>query len=184
MKNGWRKYQSISLPDLFGRLLKPALGRVDLAIAAVDVVLHISHVVKLKGPSALLVCVCLLILGLERIVVRLGAGSELVLCVGEEVVGAVANEEGAADFGVGDGKLRRALVGARHGRLAHELLCRPSISDMRTRRSSMDSPSSLRVSAAAMMSAVSGFRRCWDVSCRRSWQPRRNRDRGNAKLWS
>lgn len=94
MKNGWRrKYQSISLPDLFGRLLKPSLGRVNLAIAAVDVVLHISHVVKLEGPSALLFCVCLLILGLERIVVRLGARSKLVLCVGEKVVGAVADEK-------------------------------------------------------------------------------------------
>jgi hypothetical protein len=87
------KYQSIGLPDLFGRLLKPSLGGVNLAVAAVDVVLHISHVVKLEGPSALLVCVGLLVLGLERIVVRLGARAKLVLCVGEEIVGAVADEK-------------------------------------------------------------------------------------------
>jgi hypothetical protein len=115
--------QSIGLPDLFGRLLEPTLGRFNLAIAAVNVVLHVSHVVKLEAPPALLVCVCLVILRLERLIVHLLAGAQLILGVGEEVVGAVTDEVGATDLEVGDAELRRALVGARHGLLAHELLC-------------------------------------------------------------
>jgi hypothetical protein len=120
-------HQSIRLPDLFWRLLEPSLGRVDLAIAAVDVVLHVPHVVKVKAPSPLLVGVGLLVLGLEGFVVDLGAGSQLVLCVGEEIVRAVADEVRAADLGIGDAELRRALVGSRHGLLAHELLCVASV---------------------------------------------------------
>jgi hypothetical protein len=38
--------QSVGLPDLLGRLLKAVLGRVNLATAAVDVMLHVAHVVK------------------------------------------------------------------------------------------------------------------------------------------
>jgi hypothetical protein len=36
---------------------------------------------------------------------------------------AVPDEIGAADFGVGDAELRRALVRPRHELLTHELLC-------------------------------------------------------------
>jgi hypothetical protein len=116
-------YQSIRLSDLFRRLLEPSLCRVDLAIAAVNVVLHIPHIVKVKAPSPLLVGVGILVLGFEGFVVDLGAGTQFVFCVGEEIVGAVPDEVRAADFGVGDAELRRALVGSRHRLLAHELLC-------------------------------------------------------------
>jgi hypothetical protein len=85
-------YQSIRLADLLGRLLEPSLGRVNLAVAAVNVVLHVPHVVKLKAPPALLVGVCLLVLGLEGLVVRLGTRTQLVLGVGEQVVGAIADQ--------------------------------------------------------------------------------------------
>ena len=34
-----------------------------------------------------------------------GTGTKILLCVGEEVVRAGADNEGAADFGIGDGKL-------------------------------------------------------------------------------
>jgi hypothetical protein len=87
------------------------------------VVLHVPVVVELEAPPALLVCVCLLILGLERLIVHFWTRTQLILGVGEEVVGAVADEVRAADLGVGDAELRRALVGAAHGLLAHELLC-------------------------------------------------------------
>jgi hypothetical protein len=148
-------HQSIRLPDLFGRLFEPSLGRFDLAIAAVDVVLHIPHVVEIKAPSPLLVGVGLLVLGLEGLVVDLWAGSQLVFCVGEEIVGAVADEVRATDFGVGDAELRRALVGSRHGLLAHELLCVASVVSKRE-GAPFDLPSSLRVSAAAMLSTAVG----------------------------
>lgn len=116
-------HQGVGLADLLGRLLEAALGLVDLAVAAVDVVLHVAQVVEVEAPAALLVGIGLGVLGLEGLVVDLGAGAELVLGVGEEVVGAVADEVGAADLGVGDAELGRALVGAAHELLAHELFC-------------------------------------------------------------
>lgn len=91
-QDGISTHQSIRLSNLLGRLLQTALSLVYLAIAAVNVVLHVPQVVEVKAPPALLVCVCLVVLGLEGFIVDLGAGAELVLCVGEEVVGAVANK--------------------------------------------------------------------------------------------
>jgi hypothetical protein len=91
------------LPDLLRRLLESSLGRVNLAIATVNVVLHVPHVVKLEAPPALLVGFCILILGLEGLIVHLGAGTQLVLGVGEEVVRAVPDKVGTTDFGVGNG---------------------------------------------------------------------------------
>jgi len=149
----WKTHQSVGLPDLLGRLLETALGRVNLAVAAVNVVLHVPVVVEFEAPPALLVGVCLLVLRLERLVVHLWAGPQLVLGVGEEVVGAVADEVGAADLGVGDAELRRALVGAAHGLLAHELLC-VGVSIVQAVLWLQDIPSSLRVSAAAILSIV------------------------------
>lgn len=84
--------------------------------------LHIPHIVELEPPSALLVGIGFLVLGLEGFVVRLWTGTELVLRVGKKVVGAVADEVRTADLGIGDAELRRTLVGTRHELLAHELL--------------------------------------------------------------
>jgi hypothetical protein len=88
------------------------------------VVLHVAQVVKVEPPAALLVGVGVGVLCLEGFIVDLWAGAELVLCVCEEVVGAVADEIGAADLGVGDGELGRTRVGSAHELLAHELLWR------------------------------------------------------------
>lgn len=85
--------------------------------------LHVPHIVKVEAPPALLVCVCLLVLGLERLIMRLGTRTQFVLRVGEQIVWAVSDKIRATDFRVGDAELRRALVGAGHGLLAHELLC-------------------------------------------------------------
>ena len=115
-------YQGVGLANFLGRLLEAALGLVDLAVAAVNVVLHVAQVVKVEPPAALLVGVGVGILCLEGVVVGLWAGAELVFCVCEEVVGAVADEIGAADLGVGDGELGGAGVGSAHELLAHELL--------------------------------------------------------------
>jgi hypothetical protein len=84
--------------------------------------LHVPHVVEVEAPPALLLCICLLVLGLECLIMRLGTRSQFVLRVCEEVVRTVADKIRATDFRVGDAELRRALVGARHGLLAHELL--------------------------------------------------------------
>ena len=84
--------------------------------------LHVLHVVELEAPSALLFGIGLLVLGLERLIVDLRAGAELILGIGEEIVGAVADEIRATDFGVGDAELWRALVGTAHELLAHKLL--------------------------------------------------------------
>src|SRR5690242_5184989 len=119
-------YQGVCLANLLGRLLQTALGLVDLAVAAVNVVLHVAQVVKVEPPAALLVGVGVEVLGLEGLVVDLGTGPQLVLCVCEEVVRAVADEVGAADLGVRDAELRCALVGAAHELLAHELLQQPA----------------------------------------------------------
>jgi hypothetical protein len=110
------------LPYLFRRLLQATLGSVYLAVAAVNVMLHIAHVIKLEAPPALLVRVCLLVLRLERLVVDLGTGTQFVLGVGEEIMGAVAYEIRATNFGVGDAELGRALVGSAHELFAHKLL--------------------------------------------------------------
>ncbi|PVI02854.1 GPI transamidase component GPI16 precursor [Periconia macrospinosa] len=61
----------------------------------------------------------------------LGARTKVLLGVREEVVGALTDKVGAADFGVGDTELRGALVTSGHRRLAHELLC--DISDYHER---------------------------------------------------
>jgi hypothetical protein len=54
---------------------------------------------------------------------RFGTRTQFVLRVREEVVWAVPNKIRTTDLRVGDAELRRALVGPRHGLLAHELLC-------------------------------------------------------------
>lgn len=112
-------YQRIRLPDLIGRLLQPSLRRVDAPIALVDILLQVAHVVVIESELLLLGRRHALIFRLERLAVHLGAGTQVLLGVGEEIMRTGAGEEGAADFGVGDGELGAARGGAG----AHELLC-------------------------------------------------------------
>ena len=58
--------------------------------------LHVSHIIELETPSALLVRLCVCVLNLQRLVVHLGTGAQLVLGIGEEVVWTVADEVRAA----------------------------------------------------------------------------------------
>lgn len=114
--------------------------------------LHVAHVIILEAPPALLLGVGLLVLGLERLIVNFATGPQFVLGVGEEVVRAVADEIRAANLGVGDAELGRALVGSVHELLAHELLCAVLVVLFFSLGPGWDSiPSSLRVSAAAIM---------------------------------
>ena len=53
----------------------------------------------------------------------LGQGAQFVFCVCEEIMGTVANKVGAADLGVGDRKLWRALAWSEP---AHELFLKKS----------------------------------------------------------
>lgn len=106
--------QRVRLPDLVGRLLEPALRRVDPAVALVDVLLHVAHVVVLEPELGLFLAVEPLPFALERLAVHFWAGSEVLLCVGEEVVGAGANDKGAANAGVAEGDLGGAGAAGAH----------------------------------------------------------------------
>jgi hypothetical protein len=55
---------------------------------------------------------------LQRLAMDFGAGPQILLRVREEVVRAGTDNEGAADFGIGDGELGMS----RRGTGAHELL--------------------------------------------------------------
>lgn len=98
-------YKIIRLPNLIRRLLQPPLGDINPAIALVNVLLHIAHVVEVEAPFVLLRGRRDLVLRLEALAVHLGARAEVLLCVGEEVVRACSDQVRAADFGVCDGEL-------------------------------------------------------------------------------
>jgi hypothetical protein len=117
--------QVVSLTYLLGRLLQSALRSVYAPVALVDVLLHFPQVVKLEAPRALLVLRSLVVLGLERFIVYLGARAKVLLGICEEIVGTLAGEVGFADFGVDDANLRCALIRAGHELFAHELLKQP-----------------------------------------------------------
>ena len=108
--------------DLVDGLLEAALGFLDAGVALAHVLLHVDEVVPVEVPGALLRLGGLLVLGLQSFVVDLGALAEVLFGVGEEVVGAVADEVRAADLGIGDVELGRLLVEASHGSRAHQLL--------------------------------------------------------------
>lgn len=115
---GKATHQSISLPNLVRRLLQASLRRIYPAVALVDVLLQIAHVVVLEAVLVLVPFRQPLVLGLESLGVHLGTLPEVLLGVGEEVVRTRAGEVGPADFGV----VERELLGARRGGRAHELL--------------------------------------------------------------
>ncbi|KAL1842549.1 hypothetical protein VTK73DRAFT_3089 [Phialemonium thermophilum] len=153
-------YQNVRLADLVGRLLQASLGGVDAAVAVVDVLLQVAQVVVLEAVLLALVLGQGLVLVLERLGVHLGAGAQVLLGVGEEVVRAGADEVGAAHLGVGQGELGAAGGGP----AAHELLCRGGRGLVSTRKTApkdrgiggrkrVDSPSSFLCSAAIVVGA-------------------------------
>ena len=113
----------ICLTNLLGCLFKATLGLLDAAVALPYILLHVKIVLPFEVPYAFLLRRRLLVLGLQRFVVDARAGAEVLLRVGKEIVGAMADEIGFADLGIGDAELGCALVKASHGPRAHELLC-------------------------------------------------------------
>lgn len=115
-----RLEQLIRLPNLLGRLLQPPLRLINPPIAVPHEPANIPPVVEFERPLALLHLVRCLVLFAEIRLVGFWAGTEVLLCVGEEIVRAAAAEVGAADFGVGDGE--GGLFGGagyRHHAVAH-----------------------------------------------------------------
>lgn len=96
-------HQGVGLSNLIRRLLQPPLRRIDPPITLINVLLHIPHVVILKPMLALIRGT--FIFRLQRLAVDFGTRTQVLLGVCEEVVWTGACEEGAADFGVGDGEL-------------------------------------------------------------------------------
>lgn len=149
-------YILVGQADLVDRLLETALSLLDAAVALAHVLLHIDEVVPLKVPGALLRFGGLLVLGLEGFIVDLGTRAKVLLGVGKQVVGAVADDVGAADLGVCHVQLGRLLVEASHGSRAHELLCGVSAGVLGT-SSGVEReyiPSSRRCSAAILKESL------------------------------
>lgn len=93
-------YQDVCLPDLVGRLLQPSLRSFDPAVALVDVLLEIAHIVVLESVALLLALRQRLIFRLEALGVDLGALAKILFRVGEEIMRARADEVRPANFGV------------------------------------------------------------------------------------
>ena len=85
-------HQRISLSDFIRRLLQPPLRRIDSAITLIDILLHVTEVVELEAPSALLFFGRAFVLVLQRFIVLLGTWAEILFCVGEKVMWACAGE--------------------------------------------------------------------------------------------
>lgn len=102
-------YQSIGLPDLVRCLLETPLRRIDSAIALVNVLLQVAHVVVLEAVLVLFPLRQPLVLRLEALGVHLGTLADILLGVCEEIVRTRADDVGSADFGV----VERELGGAR-----------------------------------------------------------------------
>lgn len=117
-RQGAVPYQNIGLTNLVRRLLQPPLRSVDAAVALVNVLLQVAHVVVLEAVLLLLAVAQRLVLGLDALGVHLGTRADVLLGVGEEVVRTGAGEVRPADFRVRHGE----LGGARRRRRAHELL--------------------------------------------------------------
>lgn len=75
--------QDVGLADLVGRLLEAALRRLDPAVALVDVLLQVPHVVVLEAVLLPRRLGQGLVLGLERLRVHLGARADVLLRVRE-----------------------------------------------------------------------------------------------------
>lgn len=119
-----RTHEIISLTDLIRRLFQPALGALDATVAVVNVFLHVAHVVKFKAPFALLMVVCIFVLGFQGFAVGLWTQAEILFRIGKQVVWTGADKVRAAHLWISDvelGGARRAR--ASHELLAHELFC-------------------------------------------------------------
>lgn len=111
-------YQNISLTNLIRRLLQPPLRRINPPITLINVLLQVAHVIILEAILLPLLVRQRLVLRLQPLRVHLGAGANVLLGVGEQIVRTGAGEVRTADFGIRHGE----LGGARRRRRAHELL--------------------------------------------------------------
>jgi len=115
--------QAVRLPYLIRCLLQSPLGTVDPSIALVDVFLHVAHVVILECPFRLVGLRGRVVFKFQVFRMDFGAWAKILFGVCEEVVGTGADEIGAADLWVLDGKLSIARGGASsHVLITHELL--------------------------------------------------------------
>lgn len=87
------------------------------AVALVDVLLHVPHVVVVEAMFAF-VC-CGFVFGLQGLGVDFGARTKVLFGVCEEVMWAGTDDVGSADFWIGDGEL--GMPGRCTG--SHKLLC-------------------------------------------------------------
>lgn len=90
-ENERKTHEIVRLPNFIRRFLQPSLSSVYPPIAFVNILLHVAHVIIFKSIFALVWCA--LILGLQGLAVNFGAGSKVLLGVGEEVMGTCAGEE-------------------------------------------------------------------------------------------
>ena len=114
-----RLQQGVGLPHLFLRLLEPPLGDVNPPITFLHILVDVVLVVKLKPPLFSLRGGRGEVFFFEVGLVGFGAGAQVLLGVGEEVVRAGAAEVGAADFAVGYGEGGLFGCAGRHELLAH-----------------------------------------------------------------
>lgn len=115
--------QGVRLANLIGCLLQSPLRGLDPPVAVVHIGADIVLIVPFESPVALLVVGGGEIFFAKIWLVGSGARAEILLGVGEEVVGAAAAEIGTADLGVGDGEGGLFVhAGRGHHGVAHELL--------------------------------------------------------------
>lgn len=100
-----KTYQVVGLSDLIRRLFQPPLRPVDSAIAIINILLHVAHVIEVEPPFILLRRRRHLVLRLESFAVDLRAWPEILFCVREQIVRTSPYKVRATDFGVGDGEL-------------------------------------------------------------------------------
>lgn len=115
-RHGSYPHKIIRLPNFIRRLLQPSLRSINSSVAFIDIFLHIAHIVVLESEFALLGGA--LILLFQRFAVHLWTGPKVLFCICEEIIGAGAGKERAADFRVAEGEL--GMLGRGAG--AHKLL--------------------------------------------------------------
>jgi len=115
-RHGSYPHKIIRLPNLIWRLLQPSLRSINSSVAFIDIFLHITHIIVLESELGLLGGA--LILLFQRFAVHLRTGAEVLFRICEEIMGASAGKERAADFRVAEGEL--GMLGRGAG--AHKLL--------------------------------------------------------------
>lgn len=79
-------YKIIRLPNLIRRLLQPSLSRINSPVTIVDILLHITHIVKLKAPFRLLGRRSQLVFRLQSLTMHLGTRTQVLFGIGEEIM--------------------------------------------------------------------------------------------------